>query len=140
VLHQLVCRLHCADHASADDKDMTVANKDDKNLQQVLDKIAGMEQPRRGILQRLHDAIVSAAPELKPRIWYGMPGYAKSASSPVLVFFRNDEVMTLGVTEKATLKSAADEDGQLIPTAWFFDGLDDATEKRVAEIVRTAIK
>lgn len=117
-----------------------MANKDDKNLQQVLDKIAGMDEPRRGVMQRLHDVIVSAAPELKPRIWYGMPGYAKSASSPVLVFFRNDEVMTLGVTEKATLKPAGGEDGQLIPTAWYFDGLDEVTEKRVAEIVRTAIE
>ncbi|KUI37179.1 hypothetical protein AU195_18945 [Mycobacterium sp. IS-1496] len=119
---------------------MTVANKDDKNLHQVLDKIAAMDEPRRGVMQRLHDVIVSAAPELKPRIWYGMPGYAKSASSPVLIFFRNDDVMTLGVSEKATLKSAGGKDGQLIPAARYFDGLDDVTERRVVEIVRAAIE
>ena len=67
-------------------KDMTVTSKDDKNLQQVLDKIAGMDEPARGVMRRMHDVIVAAAPELKPRIWYGMPGYAKSASTPVLVF------------------------------------------------------
>lgn len=55
-------------------------------------------------MRRMHDVIVSAAPELEPRIWYGMPGSARSASSPVLVFFRNDDLMTLGVSEKATLK------------------------------------
>ncbi|ORA61658.1 DUF1801 domain-containing protein [Mycobacteroides franklinii] len=118
---------------------MTVATKDDKNLRQVLDKIAGMNEPARGVMRRMHDVIVAAAPELKPRIWYGMPGYAKSASSPVLVFFRNDDMMSLGVSEKATLKPAGGEDGLLIPAAWYFEGLDNVTERRVAEIVRAAI-
>ncbi|MCZ0730784.1 DUF1801 domain-containing protein [Mycolicibacterium iranicum] len=117
-----------------------MTTKDDKNLQQVLDKIASMDEPRRGVMQRLHEVILSAAPELKPRIWYGMPGYAKSASSPVLVFCRNDDVMSLGVSEKATLTPAGGKDGLLIPAAWYFDGLDDVTEKRVAEIVRAAIE
>lgn len=119
---------------------MTVAAKDDKNLQQVLDKIARMDEPERSVMQRMHDVIVAAAPELKPRIWYGMPGYAKSASSPVLVFFRNDELMSLGVSERATLKPAGGNDGLLIPAAWYFDDLDDVTERRVAEIVRAAIE
>lgn len=118
---------------------MTVATKDDKNLQQVLDKIAGMNEPACSVMRRMHDVIVAAAPELKPRIWYGMPGYAKSASTPVLVFFRNDDVMSLGVSEKATLQPAGGEDGLLIPAAWYFEGLDDVTERRVAEIVRAAI-
>ncbi|WP_236735276.1 DUF1801 domain-containing protein [Mycolicibacterium peregrinum] len=123
-----------------DEGTLTVVNKDDKNLKQVLDKIAGMDEPARGIMQRMHDVIVTAAPELKPRIWYGMPGYAKSASSPVLVFFRNDELMSLGVSEKATLEPAGGKDGLLMPAAWYFDRLDDVTEQRVAEIVRAAIE
>jgi hypothetical protein len=117
-----------------------MAIKDEKNLQQVLDKIAGMDEPARGVMRRMHDVIIAAAPELKPRIWYGMPGYAKSASSPVLVFFRNDDLMSLAVSEKATLKPAGGKDGLLIPSAWYFDGLDDVTEQRVAEIVRAAIE
>ncbi|MBN3509977.1 DUF1801 domain-containing protein [Mycolicibacterium nivoides] len=119
---------------------MTVVAKDDKNLKQVLDKIEGMDEPARAVMRRMHDVIIAAAPELKPRIWYGMPGYAKSASSPVLVFFRNDERMSLGVSEKATLKPSGGKDGLLIPAAWYLDGLDDATERRVAEIVRAAIE
>lgn len=119
---------------------MTVATKDDRNLQQVLDKIAGMDEPARAVMRRMHDVIVAAAPQLKPRIWYGMPGYARSASRPVLVFFRNDDLMSLGVSEKATLKPAGGNDGRLIPAAWYFDGLDDVTERRVAEIVRAAVE
>ncbi|WP_166906028.1 DUF1801 domain-containing protein [Mycobacterium sp. DL440] len=119
---------------------MTVAAKDDKNLKQVLDKITGMDEPARGVMRRMHDVIVAAAPELKPRVWYGMPGYAKSASSPVLVFFRNDDRMSLGVSEKATFKPAGGKHGLLMPAAWYFEGLDDVTEQCVAEIVRAAIE
>jgi len=69
-----------------------------------------------------------------------MPGYAKSASTPVILFFRSDELMTLGVGEKASLKPIGGKDGRLIPAAWDFDGLDEVTEQRVAEIVRSAIE
>jgi len=117
-----------------------MTTKDDKNLQQVLQKIAGMDEPARSVMQRMHSVIVAAAPELKPRIWYGMPGYAMSAGSPVLVFFRNDERMSLGVSEKVTFKPAGGRDGLLMPAAWYFEDLDEATDKRVAEIVRAAIE
>lgn len=118
----------------------TKLSKDEKNTQAVLDKINEMPEHVRGVMQRMHDVIMAAAPDLKPRIWYGMPGYAKSSSSPVLVFFRNDELMNLGISEKATLKPAGGKDGLLIPSAWYFEDLDDVTEKRVAEIVREATR
>ncbi|WP_199740438.1 DUF1801 domain-containing protein [Saccharopolyspora rhizosphaerae] len=116
-----------------------MSSKDEKNLKQVLDKIAKTEEPRRSAMQRMHEVILEAAPDLKPRIWYGMPGYAKAASTPVLVFFRNDELMSLGISEKASLSPAGGNDGLLIPCAWYFDALDDTTERRVAEIVRAAV-
>lgn len=111
-------------------------SKDEKNLQAVNEKLAEMPEHVRATMQRMHDVIMEANPDLKPRIWYGMPGYAKSNSTPVLVFFRNDELMSLGVSEKANLKPAGGKDGLLIPSAWYFDDLDATTEKRVAEIVR----
>ncbi|WP_349828619.1 DUF1801 domain-containing protein [Brevibacterium litoralis] len=115
-----------------------MATKDEKNLQQVLQKIASMDESVRPIMQRMHEVIVAAAPDLKPRIWYGMPGYARSASSPVLVFFRKDECMTLGISEKVAFRPAGGDDGLLMPAAWYFEGLDAATEARVTEIVRAA--
>ncbi|MCV7111195.1 hypothetical protein [Mycolicibacterium setense] len=47
---------------------MAVVAKDDKNLKQVLERIAGMDEPARAVMRRMHDVIVAAAPELKPRI------------------------------------------------------------------------
>lgn len=116
-----------------------MVTKDEKNLQRVLNKIAGMDEPARSVMQHMHEVITEAAPELKPRIWYGMPGYALNASSPVLVFIRNDELMTLGISEKAELRPAGGDDGLLIPSAWYFASVDATTEQRVAEIVRAAV-
>jgi hypothetical protein len=56
------------------------------------------------------------------------------------VFFRSDERMSLGVSEKAAFRPAGGEDGLLMPAAWYFEDLDEATERRVAAIVRAAIE
>lgn len=88
---------------------------------------------------RLHEVVTTSAPQLEPRLWYGMPGYARSAKSPVIVFFRVDDgVVSFGITEKANLHRPGPQSDQLVESAWFVAGLDDATEKRIASIVRQA--
>lgn len=117
-----------------------MSSKDEKNLQQVLDKISGMDEPRQSVMRRVHDVIVAAAPEIRPRIWYGMPAYAKSASTPALITLRNDELMNLSITEKAAIEPAGGTDGLLSPSAWYLDELDETTEARISEIVRAAVR
>ncbi len=103
----------------------------------VLAKIAGMA-PFEDMARRLHELIVQSAPELTPRLWYGMPGYAKTKSSPVICFFRLDDYMTFGLTEKANLTPDDGAPDCMIGSAWFLTGLDEATEKRIAAIVKRA--
>src|SRR6266536_1029154 len=43
----------------------------------VLAKIAEMPEPDRTMAKRLHAIIKASAPALSPRLWYGMPAYAK---------------------------------------------------------------
>src|SRR5207244_12591315 len=43
----------------------------------VLAKIAEMREPDRTMAKRLHAIIRETAPRLTPRLWYGMPAYAK---------------------------------------------------------------
>jgi hypothetical protein len=117
-----------------------MSSKDEKNLMQVTEKISTMDEPRRSIVARVHEIIMNAAPGLKPRIWYGMPAYAKSASTPALVTLRNDERLNLAITEKAAFRAAGGADGALMPAAWFFETVDDATEKRIVEIVRSVLE
>ena len=113
-------------------------DKDADNLAAVLEKIPQMFGDDADIGLRMHDIIMAAAPDLKPRLWYGMPGYAKGRSKPVLVFIRKDDYLTFGLTEKANLLIDEDAAHKLIPNAWFLTGLDAATEARMAEIVRAA--
>ena len=117
-----------------------MSSKDEKNLTQVLDKISKMEEPRRAVVKRVHDIIVATAPTLKPRIWYGMPAYAKTAGTPALVTLRNDERLNLAITEKAAFRPAGGVDGALMPAAWYFETVDEDTEKRIAEIVRSVVE
>lgn len=116
-----------------------MSSKDEKNLTQVLDKISKIEEPRRSVMQRAHDVIVAAAPSLKPRIWYGMPAYAKSASTPALVTLRSDERLNLALTEKVVFRAAGGTEGNLMPAAWYFETMDESTQKRIAEIVRSVL-
>ncbi|WP_241961096.1 DUF1801 domain-containing protein [Homoserinimonas hongtaonis] len=105
----------------------------------MLDKIASMDEPRRSIMRQVHDIIVTAAPDLKPRIWYGMPAYAKSASTPALVTLRNDDRMNLALTEKAPFRAVGGTEGDLMPAAWYFETVGEDTAKRVAAIVRSVL-
>ena len=116
-----------------------MSSKDEKNLTQVIEKIAEMDEPRRSIMQRVHDIILTVAPDLKPRIWYGMPAYALSASTPALVTLRNDERLNLAITEKAEFRPAGGADGALMPAAWYLETLDEETEKRIAEIIGSVV-
>lgn len=114
------------------------AQKDADNLAAVLEKIPQMFKDQAAIGQRLHDIIMEANPELKPRLWYGMPGYARSG--PVLVFIRRDDYVTFGLSEKANFTVDENAPDKLVASSWFLiePELDEATEARIADIVRAA--
>ena len=52
----------------------------------VLAKIAEMQPPDRALGERLHAIIKANAPALSPRLWYGMPAYARDGK--VVCFFQ----------------------------------------------------
>src|SRR5438132_7308929 len=47
----------------------------------VLAKIAEMREPDRTMAKQLHAIIRESAPGLTPRLWYGMPAYARTGRS-----------------------------------------------------------
>jgi hypothetical protein len=53
----------------------------------VLAKIAEMTPSDRAMGKRLHAVIKASAPGLAPRLWYGMPAYAKD--DKVVCFFQS---------------------------------------------------
>lgn len=117
---------------------MTVAasSKQSKDETAVLAKIGTWAPEHRDVGERLHRTILAAEPGLKAKLWYGMPGYG--LGGPVLVFFRVDDgLFSFGLTEKVPF--APGEDDQLMPSAWYFKELDEATERRIAQIVTDAL-
>jgi len=52
----------------------------------LLAKIAEMPGPDRALGKRLHGVIKASAPALSPKLWYGMPAYAKD--SKIVCFFQ----------------------------------------------------
>lgn len=103
----------------------------------VLEKIAAMPEPDRRMAERLHAIIKANAPALAPRLWYGMPAYAKDGN--VVCFFQGahkfkTRYATLGFSDKAAL-----DDGHMWPTAFALTELTAAEEARIGALVRDAV-
>ncbi|WP_403020578.1 hypothetical protein [Salinibacterium sp. GXW1014] len=56
-----------------------------------------------------------------------------------LVTLRNDDRLNLALTEKVSFRAAGGADGGLMPAAWYFEVVDEVTEKRIVEIVRSVL-
>ncbi|MCS6842720.1 MAG: DUF1801 domain-containing protein [Caldilineales bacterium] len=105
--------------------------------QEVLAKIAEMPEPDRSMALRLHQIVQANAPELAPRLWYGMPAYAKAGK--VVCFFQsgakfNTRYATLGFSDEAQL-----DEGAMWPTAFALTALSDVEEERIVALLRRAI-
>jgi uncharacterized protein YdhG (YjbR/CyaY superfamily) len=102
-----------------------------------LAKIAAMPPSDRKMAERLHKLIASAAPQLAPKTWYGMPAYAKDGD--VVCFFQSAgkfkaRYATLGFTDKAYL-----DDGEMWPTYYALKTLTTADEAKIAKLVKRAV-
>ena len=103
----------------------------------VLAKIAEMPEPDRTMGKRLHAIIKESAPALSPRLWYGMPAYAKDGK--VVCFFQSAQKFktryaTFGFSDKANL-----DEGAMWPTAFALKGLTATEEARIATLVKKAV-
>ena len=103
----------------------------------VLAKIAELPEPDRAMGERLHAVIKASAPALSPRLWYGMPAYAKGGN--VVCFFQSAQKFktryaTLGFSDKAKL-----DEGAMWPTAFALKELTAAEEARISALVKKAV-
>ena len=103
----------------------------------VLAKIAEMPEPDRAMGERLHAVIKASAPALSPRLWYGMPAYAKDGK--VVCFFQSAQkfktrYVTFGFSDEANL-----DEGAMWPTAFALTELTAAEEARIAALVKKAV-
>ena len=103
----------------------------------VLAKIAEMPEPDRAMGKRLHAVVKASAPALAPRLWYGMPAYAKDGK--VVCFFQSGQKFktryaTFGFSDEANL-----DEGAMWPTAFALTKLTAADEAKIGALVKKAV-
>ena len=103
----------------------------------VLAKIGEMTAPDRALGERLHAIIKASAPALSPKLWYGMPAYAKGGK--VVCFFQparkfKTRYATFGFNDSANL-----DEGGLWPVAFALKELTATDEAKIGELVKKAV-
>ena len=103
----------------------------------VLAKIAEMQGPDRAMAERLHEIIKASAPELSPKLWYGMTAYAKDGK--VVCFFQsaqkfNSRYATFSFSDKANL-----DEGTMWPASFALKDLGATEEAKIGALVKRAV-
>ncbi|HEX6686829.1 MAG TPA: DUF1801 domain-containing protein [Candidatus Limnocylindrales bacterium] len=105
---------------------------------EVLAKLAEMPEPDRVIGERLHAIIKAGAPSLTAKLWYGMPAYAKDGK--IVCHFQpadkfKTRYATLCFSDVANL-----DDGAMWATSFALPQLTGAAEKKIAALVKQAVR
>ena len=119
-------------------RELKAAQKGAEAEKDVLAKIAEMPAADKAMAKRIHALVKANAPGLAPRTWYGMPAYALEGK--IVCFFQSGQKFktryaTFGFTDSAKLDA-----GEMWPTAFALRKLTPAEEKRLAALVRKAVR
>ncbi|WP_420593723.1 DUF1801 domain-containing protein [Deinococcus sp.] len=103
----------------------------------VLAKLAEMPPPDRALGERLHAIVKTSAPALVPKLWYGMPAYARDGK--VVCFFQRAQKFktryaTLGFSDQAQL-----DEGAMWPTTFALTALTPVDEARISTLLKRAV-
>ncbi|MEU6122580.1 DUF1801 domain-containing protein [Streptomyces sp. NPDC047123] len=127
------------DHARELKKAARRATKEEKAaeaLRDVLAKIGEMPDQDRAMAERVHAVVTANAPALAPKLWYGMPAYARDGK--VVCFFQSADKFktryaTLGFSDQARL-----DEGAMWAAGYALTEVTPEVEARLAELVRRA--
>src|SRR3982751_5514967 len=91
-------------------KELKASKNREEAERDVLAAIAAMPDADRALAERLHAIVKANAPQLAPRLWYGMPAYARDGK--VVCFFQSaakfkTRYATLGFQHEANLDEGA---------------------------------
>ena len=113
------------------------SSDDAEGERDVLAKIAEMPESDRAMAERIHAVIKASVPALSPKLWYGMPAYARDGK--VVCFFQTAEKFktryaTFGFSDEANL-----DEGSMWPSAFALTKLTAADEARIGALVKKAV-
>jgi uncharacterized protein YdhG (YjbR/CyaY superfamily) len=104
----------------------------------VLDAIAALEPDDKALAEGLYSAVTEVAPDLVPKTYYGMPGFA-NGEGKIVVFMQpahkfKTRYSTIGFEDRANL-----DDGDLWPSAFAVLNWTPEVDKKVRELVKRAV-
>jgi uncharacterized protein YdhG (YjbR/CyaY superfamily) len=104
----------------------------------IKEKIAEMSGSDRTLAKKIHKIVTDNAPDLMPRTWYGMPAYAREGK--VVCFFTPAEKFGSRYASFGFNDSANLDQGVMWPTSFAVQRLTEAEEKKLAALVRKAVR
>jgi uncharacterized protein YdhG (YjbR/CyaY superfamily) len=104
----------------------------------VRDAIAALDADDKALGEGFYGVVTSVAPQLVPKTYYGMPGFA-NAEGKIVVFLQpagkfKARYATIGFEDRAQL-----DDGDLWPVAFAVRAWTPTVEATVADLVRRAV-
>jgi uncharacterized protein YdhG (YjbR/CyaY superfamily) len=120
-------------------RELKAAKNKEEAERDVLAKIAEMPKADRVMAERIHAIVKTSAPDLSPRTWYGMPAYANE-DGKIVCFFQSaakfkSRYATLGFNDSAKLDA-----GSMWPTGFALKDVTAAEEKKIAALVKKAVR
>jgi uncharacterized protein YdhG (YjbR/CyaY superfamily) len=97
-----------------------------------------MQDSDRAMGERLHELITAAAPELAPRLWYGMPAYARDGK--IVCHFQPAEKFKTRYATLAFSDNANLDEGAVWPVAYALTKLTAAAEAKITTLVKQAVR
>ncbi|MFD7403660.1 iron chaperone [Streptomyces sp. NPDC059866] len=133
-------RVAMKEHAQEQKKAARRGSRADKAAEaerDVLAKIAEMQDSDRILAERVHAVVTAGAPVLAPKLWYGMPAYARDGK--VVCFFQSaakfkSRYATLGFSDQANL-----DEGTMWATGFALTEVTAEAEARIAALVKQAV-
>ena len=114
-----------------------MSSKEYTGADDVLAKIQTYKDDFRPLAEEIHRIIISVNENVYPRLWYGMPGYAKTKTGPVVMYFRKDKYITFGKTESADISFNSKSNPE--PVAWFVKKLNNESRKMIKDIATSVL-
>ncbi|WP_446664787.1 iron chaperone [Flexivirga sp. B27] len=119
-------------------KRTSAAQKAAESEQAVVARIDELPGHDRDLARRVHAIVTRSAPQLAPKLWYGMPAYALDGT--IVCFFQHAakfkaRYATLGFSDAAQL-----DDGTMWPASFAITEITDEVERQIETLVLRALR
>jgi uncharacterized protein YdhG (YjbR/CyaY superfamily) len=104
---------------------------------EVQEKISGFSPADRALAKRFHEIVKARAPQLEPKLWYGMPAYYRDGKlvchfQPAQKF--KTRYATLGFSDNAKL-----DEGSIWPVGYALKELTATEEAQIVALLKKAL-